>query len=131
MITLDTHVLVWWIGLPNKLSTRAKRLIEKASDKKEILVSSISVWEIYLLVKKGRLKLAMDTDTWIEKIETLDSIRFVPVDNRIAAKSVMLPDPLHPDPADRLVIATALVEGAVLITADKRILNYPHVQTMW
>lgn len=131
MILLDTHVLVWWIGQPDKLSPKAKRRIETTAGKSEILVSSISVWEIYLLVKRNRLKLTMDIDAWLEKIVTLPYIRFIPVDNKIAAKSVILPPPLHNDPADRIIIATALQENTVLITSDKRILKYPHLQTLW
>ncbi|MBI4991011.1 type II toxin-antitoxin system VapC family toxin [Candidatus Gottesmanbacteria bacterium] len=131
MIVLDTHVLVWWLGLPDKLSPKAKRRIDGALSKNEILISSISIWEIYLLVKRGRLKLTMDIDTWMERVEALPFIRFVPVDNKIAAKSVSLPPPLHNDPADRMIIATALQENAVLITSDKRILKYHYVQTLW
>lgn len=131
MILLDTHVLVWWLGLPNKLSLKAKRRIDEARSKNEILISSISIWEIYLLVKRGRLKLTMDIDTWMERVEALPFIRFIPVDNKIAAKSVSLPPPLHNDPADRMIIATALQENAILVTSDKRIFKYPHVQTLW
>lgn len=131
MIILDTHVLVWWIGQPDKLSKKAKHQLDTSISKNEILVSSISVWEIYLLVKRNRLKLTMDIDTWMEKVEALPFLRFVPVDNKIAAKSVSLADPLHSDPADRIIIATSLVENALLVTSDKRILHYPHVQTLW
>ena len=131
MIVFDTHVLVWWIGQPNRLTLRAKRSIQQTTEKKEILVSSISIWEIYLLVKRGRLQLNMDVDSWIGKVEGISLLRFIPVDNRIASKSVTLPDPLHSDPADRMIIATALTAGATLITADKRILKYPLVQSLW
>lgn len=131
MIILDTHVLVWWIGQPDKLSKKAKYQLDIAISKNEILVSSISVWEIYLLVKRNRLKLTMDIDIWMERVEALPFLRFVPVDNKIAAKSVSLADPLHGDPADRIIIATSLVENALLVTGDKRILHYPHVQSLW
>ena len=131
MIVLDTHVLVWWVGKLPELSQKAKRHINEAQKKKKILISSISVWEIYLLIKRGRLKLTMDTAIWIKHLEKLPFVRFIPVDNDIASRSVTLPDPLHEDPADRIIIATALSEGAVLITKDKRIQQYPHVQTLW
>lgn len=131
MIVLDTHALVWFISNPEKLSANAKKIIDQEIKKQEILVSSISVWEIYMLIKKERIKLTMDPDIWIEKIESLPFIRFVSVDNRIASKSVNLPEPLHDDPADRIIIATALEFGATLITKDKRILRYSHVQSLW
>lgn len=131
MIVLDTHVLVWFVSSPKKLSRTAQKRINEEIKKNEILVSSISVWEIYMLIKKERIKLAMYPDTWLEKVESLPFIQFVPVDNRIASQSVDLPEPLHNDPADRIIIATALVHGAILVTSDKRILRYPHVQSLW
>lgn len=73
----------------------------------------------------------MDLDTWVEKIEQIPFLHFIPVDSAIAAKSVKLPPPLHKDPADRMIIATALEENAVLVTSDKRIIRYTHVQTLW
>lgn len=131
-MVLDTHVLVWWVDDPTKLSTKVKKIIETALKKEEvILASSISVWEIYMLVKKGRLSFSIDLEVWFENLEQLSFLQFVPVDNRIAAKSVTLPEPFHNDPADRIIIATAREYGAKLITSDKRILNYRHVQSIW
>lgn len=131
MIVLDTSVLIWWTSSPEKLSQKARKIIEKEIKKGEILVSSISIWEIYLLIKKDRLKFFTDPDSWLEKVESLPFIRFIPIDNKIAAKSVSLAPPLHDDPADRMIIATTLQYGAMLITSDKRILSYSHVQSIW
>lgn len=131
MIILDTSVLIWLISSPEKLSHKASQVVEREIKKEEIIVSSISVWEIYLLVKKGRLKFTVHPDKWLEETENLPFIRFVAVDNKIAAYSVNLPDPLHKDPADRIIIATALQIGARVVTPDKKILNYPHIQTVW
>lgn len=132
MIVLDTHVLVWWVDEPARLSAKVKKIIETALKSEEaILASSVSVWEIYLLAKKGKLGFSIDIDSWMQKIESIAFLQFVPVDNRIAAKSVMLPDPLHSDPADRIIIATAREFGAQLATSDKKILNYRHVQSIW
>lgn len=129
MILFDTHVLVWWASDPRKLSIKAKRTIAK--EKGRFFVSSISIWEICLLVKKGRLKLTMDIDRWLEKVESLPQLAFISVDNRIASKSVSLPEPLHEDPADRMIIATALHVGASVITSDERIRRYSHVRSVW
>lgn len=131
MIVLDTHILIWWIDKPEKLSPNAQKIIEKATNKQEAIVSSISTWEIYLLMKRGKLELSQDIDIWIHNIEKLPYIQFLPVDNTIAAKSVYLPEPLHKDPADRIIIATALIQGATIITSDHKILKYPHVQSIW
>ena len=131
MILLDTQSLIWLTGDKKKLSLKALRYIEKSISKKEIFVSSFSIWEISLLVKKGRLKLTTDIASWIEQIKDLNILQFIPIDNEIAIKSVFLPGSFHQDPADRIIIATALVYGASIITSDRRILKYPHVQTIW
>jgi len=132
MIILDTHVLVWWVANPDKLSIKALKMIESEIENKEqLLVSAISIWEIYMLVKKGRLKLVMDIGSWHKKIEELQELQFIPVDSTLAAKSVTLPEPFHSDPADRMIVATALEYGATLITSDKQLLNYPHVKSFW
>ena len=131
MIVLDTHVLIWFVSSPEKLSNKAREVINKEVKEDEILVSSISVWEIYMLVKKGKLKLTIPVDEWVGKVEELEFIRFIPVDNEIAKKSVFLPEPFHQDPADRIIVATAIDKNAELITSDKRILNYPYVKSIW
>jgi len=131
MIVIDTHVLIWWVSSPDKLSKKAKLKIEEEGKKGTIFISSISIWEIYMLIKKGRLQLTMDTDHWLKNIESISYVQFVPVDNKIAAKSVTLPDELHSDPADRMIVATAREKGLQLVTSDERIQNYPHVKTIW
>lgn len=131
MIVLDTHVLIWWVSDAKKLSKKAQKTIEAQKSENAILVSSMSVWEIYSLVKNGRLQLTMDTDSWLEKIEHLPFIQFVPIDNKIAAKSVLLPGELHNDLADRIIIATAREKGATLVTADERLRKYAPVQSLW
>ena len=132
MIVLDTHVLVWWVASPEKLSTKAEKIIKsEIKNNGQLLVSSISVWEICLLVKKERLSFTMDVDIWLEKVESLPFIQFISVDNRTAAKSVNLPGEFHDDPADRMIIALAREKGAILLTSDRRIRKYPHVRSFW
>lgn len=131
MIVLDTHVLIWWIDSPEKLSPKAASIINREKDGGLILVSSISVWEIYLLLKKNRLGLKMETGDWFKEIESLPFVQFVPINNQIAAKSVNLPEIFHPDPADRIIVATAKEKGALLVTSDERIRNYKEVQSAW
>jgi|SRR3989338_5657029 len=131
MTILDTHVLIWWLDQPDKLSKKAKQEIDNAVIKTELKASSISIWEICLLVKKNRLKLTMDLQSWIDKIEELPFLQFIPVDNKIALKSVLLNNKLHQDPADRIIIATTLIYGTKLVTSDKRILKYKEVNSIW
>lgn len=131
MILLDTHALLWHLFSPNKLSTKARKYIEqeiKAGSK--ILVSSVSVWETFLLAKKGKIVLGLSSDSWLKKVEQISYLRFIPLNNSIAAKSVTLPDFDHKDPADRFILATALEYGAKLVTSDQKLRNYPHVQAI-
>lgn len=131
MIVLDTHVWIWWLSNPEYLSRMAQRQIENAMEENEIMISSISAWEVALLVAKDRLQLTIDVRDWILKSEQLPFVRFIPVDNEIAVQSVSLPAPIYDDPADRIIIATANISGATLITKDEKILKYTHVKSAW
>lgn len=131
MIVLDTHVWVWFVSNPELLSKPAKKAIDAAMAQKEIFISSISAWEVALLVDKKRLELTLDITDWIAKSEKLPFFQFIPVDNSVAVKSVNLPQPLHSDPADRIIIATAITIAASVVTKDEKILNYPHVKSIW
>jgi PIN domain nuclease of toxin-antitoxin system len=131
MILLDTHAWVWWVNGQPSLSRKADRSIQQAARSAGVYVSSISGWEITQLVVRGRLELTMDVEPWVAKSEGMPFLHFVPVDNAIALKSVCLPEPLHSDPADRMIIATSMILGFPLVTRDKQILDYPHVNTIW
>ena len=132
MIVLDTHVLLWWVSDKSKLSKKALSLVNRESRQADrVLVSSISTWEIAMLVNRSRLSLKIEVDDFITQLENLPAIQFLPITNRIALASVGLPEPLHKDPADRLIIATAKVNNCKLITADEKILAYDHVDAIW
>jgi len=131
MIVLDTHSWIWWVSNPAFLSETAKQLIDEAVTGMNVFISSISAWEVAVLVSRGRLKLSMSTGDWIAASEALPFVEFVPVNNSIALKSVQLPGLLHNDPADRIIIATAVSLGAVLVTKDEKIRSYQHVKTAW
>lgn len=131
MIMLDTHVWLWWVSSPDKLSGPARERIERAIIDRNIFISSISAWEVAMLTARGRMKLTMDAREWIAKSESLPFLHFIPVTNQIAVKSVHLPGKLHSDPADRIIVATSIIQEATLITADQKILDYPHVESLW
>lgn len=131
MIVLDTHIWLWWLSNPENLSPAATEAINNNIQDNGIVISSISTWEIALLVTRGRLVLSIDHRDWIRKTEGLSFVRFMPVDNTIALRSISLPSDFHPDPADRIIVATALTMGLPLVTRDEKILNYPHLQTIW
>lgn len=131
MIVLDTHIWLWWLSNPEELTASATHAINQAMSENAIIISSISTWELALLVEKGRLKLSIDVRDWVRKTEGLPFVRFVSVDNTIALRSVSLPGDFHADPADRIITATALTMGIPLISKDEKIRTYPHVQTIW
>ncbi|MFI5310366.1 MAG: type II toxin-antitoxin system VapC family toxin [Gemmatimonadales bacterium] len=132
MIVLDTHALIWWVSDPKRVPARARRLIAAAvSEGEPVAVSSISLWEVAMLVARKRLALTIDTSAWIAHVEALPFLSFIPVDNQIAVRAVQLEDFPHRDPADRMIIATALGLGAPLVTADARIRAYRPLKTAW
>jgi PIN domain nuclease of toxin-antitoxin system len=91
----------------------------------------MSVWEIALLVTRGRLGLGMELGAWLASVETVPGVKFLPVDNKIAVLAITLPDEFHKDPADRIIVATARRFGAPIVTADEKIRSYRHVRTIW
>ena len=131
MIVLDTHVWVWWLSDPSALPARARTMVRDAAAARAVYVSAISTWEVMLLASKARLEFTMDAHDWISKSEALPFLHFVPVDNTIAIRSVRLPEPFHRDPADRIIVATAMTMGAAIVSSDSRILEYPHVKATW
>lgn len=131
MIVLDTHALVWWVAGDDALSVRARSAIKKELSGGEIVVSSISTWEIAMLVAHEKLVLAVDVDAWLATLAEIEVLRVAPVDVEIAVKSVSLPGKFHKDPADRMIVATARMLGAPLVTKDEKIRAYAHVKTIW
>ena len=131
MIVLDTHALVWWVTGDTSLSKRAKNAITRELAGGEIVVSSISAWEIATLVAREKLVLTMDVGSWLVTVGQIEGVRFVPVDVEIATKSVALPGEFHNDPADRMIVATARKLAVPLVTKDAKIRSYAHVKTIW
>lgn len=131
MILLDTHALIWWISDIYKIPPKARQVIRQEEKNSQIGISSISIWEICMLVKKGRLKLSIDLDLWLEKVESLPVLTFIPVDNYIAKTSVSLDSDNLKDPADRIITATALQSGLTLVTGDQKIRRSGLVKTLW
>lgn len=131
MIVLDTHTLVWWVNGDDTLSKKAKAAITRELDDGQIIVSAISAWEIAMLVEREKLVLSMDVGSWLATVGEIDAVRFMPLDNEIAVKSVELPGEFHKDPADRMIVATARRLAVPLVTKDEKIRAYAHVKTIW
>jgi PIN domain nuclease of toxin-antitoxin system len=133
MIVLDTQALIWWVNGDEQLSNTARKTIEKeiSSPDGQVFISTISAWEVALLVERGRLTLTMDVKDWIDTVTAIDGVRFVPIDNEVAVQSVRLPGEFHADPADRMIVALARRLSSALITSDAKIRAYKHVKTIW
>ncbi|KPV41932.1 twitching motility protein PilT [Thiohalorhabdus denitrificans] len=133
MIVLDTHVLVWWVNGDGHLSKPAREAIEaeRTSPEGQLLISSITAWEIAMLVERGRLVLTMDVDGWLETVASIEGVHFVPLNNVVAIQSVRLPGEFHQDPADRMITALARHYSVPLVTADQKIREYKYVKTIW
>ena len=122
MILLDTHVLLWHERGDRKLGRRARAEVERSWSENEAAVSAITFWEVGMQVQKNRLGFHLDLDAWRRDLLDLGLVE-IPIDGAIAARACLLQD-MHGDPADQLIVATAL-EGHRLVTADRGILEWP------
>ena len=127
-LLLDTHALIWHAAESMKLSETARREVEAAD---HLLANAISAWEIGMLVEKGRLSLVYDTATWVDLAGKLPKFHWISLDPEVAVNASRIPGQFRGDPADRLITATALTLGIPIVTADRRIRDYPHVKTIW
>ena len=128
MIVLDTHAWIWWSSAPQKLSARARRAIDEAKD---LAVSAISLWEVAMLAAKSRLELDRDVGLWMRQALATPRVRLIPLSVDIAVRSTSLGRAFQGDPADRLVVATALELNAALVTKDDRIRSWEKIVTVW
>ncbi|MGD0095476.1 MAG: type II toxin-antitoxin system VapC family toxin [Terracidiphilus sp.] len=123
LLLVDTHTLIWMVeGIP-RLGARAAEALNKAGWEDRIAISAITPWEIALLVSKGRLQLGADVMQWIREALSKPGVRLAPLEPEIAVASTRLPFEMHPDPADRILAATARHLGATLVTADRALLD--------
>ena len=121
---MDTHVWIWWNMHPQKLSKKVRTLLSSPKRYEELLLSAISPWEFSKLLEKERIGISCNPEEWIAEALDMSKLRLVPLTPTIAYRSTSLPQPFHGDPADRMIVATALEQGATLITADKKILGW-------
>lgn len=130
MIILDTHVWLWWLHDPKKLSRRASNAIKNAEADASIRVSAISVWEVAVKTALGKLSLPLDIHRWYEMASAYPAITIEPLFPLDAIDSTVLPGHFHQDPADRIIVAMARRYDAPLATVDQKILDYEHVETI-
>lgn len=127
---LDTHVLVHWLEGKGRLSREQKRVVDRAAPSNPLLVSDITSWEIATLYELGRIRLRLPLREWLESAVAPPLVERVGISPAVAAEVAVLPPTFHRDPVDRILVATARVFGATLVTSDERIVESGIVRTV-
>jgi PIN domain nuclease of toxin-antitoxin system len=129
VIVLDTHVWLWWLSAPERLSGAAAEAIERASS---IGVSTLSAWEIAMLSARGRITLDREVSAWVAQGLADARVDELAPDAQVAVTAGLLDSQTFPgDPVDRLIYATARSIGATLITRDQAIRRFDPQGTIW
>lgn len=128
MIILDTHAFIWLVSYPKRIPKKASRAIKAA---KRLGLADISLWEFSMLVEKKRIGIDRQPRQWLD--DALADERFVvlPISPEVAVRSAALGAHFHGDPADRLIVATAMVEQVPLVSADERIQEWSGAEVIW
>jgi PIN domain nuclease of toxin-antitoxin system len=130
VILLDTHVVLWLAFDQARISRKARAAVDEARKNAEgLAISDITLLEIATLSKKGRITLESTLETFLTEVEAKFVI--LPITGRVCVKAMELPASFPGDPADRVIGATALVEGLALATADEAIRRSKAVTTIW
>lgn len=118
---LDTHAWIWWIDGDKRLDRRLSAKLDAYPADQRPLISDISLWEVAMLVNRGRLALKVSFDTWLAAAASPRTVRVMPINSLIAADVARLPDTFHRDPADRVIVSTSRVHGLPVLTRDQLI----------
>jgi PIN domain nuclease of toxin-antitoxin system len=118
---LDTHAWIWWVDRDPRLGARIHDVLDGLPPGQRPLLSDISLWEVAMLVERGRLAFDVPLRDWLDAAAHPHSVRIVPISSRIAEEVAALPAAFHRDPADRLIVSTSRVLGVPLLTQDAMI----------
>ncbi len=125
LLLLDTHIWVWVVESDAKrMSKKAIELVNRAAEAGEVLVSDISFWEVANKASREKLSLSIEPVLWLQRAAEGPGARYIPVERAALIQSTQLIGTPPRDPADRILIATAQMNAATLVTADKQILAY-------
>jgi PIN domain nuclease of toxin-antitoxin system len=130
VILVDTHVVVWLAFDKDQISSKARTAIDDARKNTDgLAISDVTLLELATLASKGRIRLDISLESFLQEVES----RFIvlPISGRACARAMGFPASYPKDPADRIIGATALVEGLCLLTADRGIRRSRTVQTIW
>jgi len=123
---IDTHIWIWWMNDSADLPGEAREFLDQRDAKP--FVADISLWEVSMLVSKQRITLNVPLLDWLST--AVQAVTVTPISPSIAARVSIMPESFHGDPADRLIVASALEMGAPLVTRDKKIRDSGLVQIM-
>ena len=126
-LLLDTHIWVWSLLDPGKLSPRVRGEMESPDN--ELWLSPISSWELLMLIEKGRVQVDKDGVQWVTEVARASALREAPITHEVALESRVVDLP-HQDPADRFLAATARVYDLTLVTSDERLLGSRRISTL-
>lgn len=123
-VLIHTHIWIWHLdGAADRMCTDAVELLRSSAREDGLLVSDISVWEVATKSAKGKLTLSPDVSTWVDRAGRRPGFTFLPLDRQILLRSTRLPGTMHGDRADRMLIASAVLAGVPLVTADRLIIE--------
>lgn len=129
MIVLDTHALLWWALDPEKLSPTATQTCQRM-ERDGGFASAISLWELGVKIRAGKLSLPIPLNEFARRVETSGVVELVPVDASLWLRTVAL-DWAHRDPADRVIVSTALEKGLPILTKDETLHAFDGVKCVW
>jgi PIN domain nuclease of toxin-antitoxin system len=127
MIVLDTHAWIWWASDPARLGRKGRAAIDAAD---RIGVPAVCCFEVAAAAARGRIGLDRAPLEWLEQALALPRVRLLPLTPAVSVRATQLGG-FHGDPADRLIVATAILESATLVSRDHNIRGYPSVTTVW
>jgi PIN domain nuclease of toxin-antitoxin system len=130
-LLLDTHVWIWLIQGERRMPRDALELMLASGGAQSMFLSVMSIWELSLLDAKGRISLSLPCLTWVRTALERSGAVTVPLTTEIAVESNHLPGTFHNDPIDRILVATARIEGLMLLTRDRAILDYAGQGHVW
>jgi PIN domain nuclease of toxin-antitoxin system len=127
---LDTHAWIWWVDQDARLGAKTIAVLDSLSRDQRPFLCDISLWEVAMLVERGRIELDLPLGEWLDAAAHPRSVQIVSITQRIAVAVASLPDSFHRDPADRLIVATSRALGIPVLSHD-RLINRSRLVTRW
>lgn len=132
MIVLDTHVLLWHVaGETKRFSRKARQVIQQHGKRNELIISSVTIFEIATLERRGRLRFSSTASEWLDQVRRLPEYRIEPLTDDIAERAGQFGEAFPGDPADRMIAATALLRRVPLVTHDEKLHGIKYLETIW